>query len=92
MKYKKPHIVQIKPGIVVELTTAEAIILLQELFRVVYGETPVPSSPPIPVNCIGKTVDEVISECPAKPFEIWCSDKMTDKRLCSSFGKNNETH
>lgn len=48
MIYKKPLVVQIKPGIVVELTTEEAIKLIQELFRQVYGETPVPSNPPAP--------------------------------------------
>lgn len=57
-KYQKPHSVQIKPGIVVELTTEEAIKLIQELFRVLYGETPIPSTPPQLIPDIVKKYEE----------------------------------
>lgn len=84
MIYKYPHVIQIKPGIVVELTTEEAIKLIQELFRQVYGETPVPSNPPGLIPREPKIVPMTIPEpaytptwapketCPRPPFDVYC--------------------
>lgn len=44
----KVHTVQIKSGVMVNMTTEEAIKLIQELFKHVYGETPIPAVSPAP--------------------------------------------
>lgn len=103
-KYPKPHVVQIKPGIVVDLTTEEAIKLIQELFRAVYGETPVPSTPPQPISDIVKKFEEenehiVIPlqepkwpKLPKSPLDIWCEASLIN--LCDrySFSDHHGTH
>lgn len=95
----KVHTVQIKSGIMVNMTTEEAIKLIQELFKHVYGETPVPVVSPAPSpSVVPYPAPNIVPMTPTVPWEEkpqypWRKSPYDNDRIwCGAIELKHETH